>query len=260
MKNLFILGCGEMGGAILESILKEKVFLPQNIKIVSRRKDKENFLGCKVVKEATFQEKDILLLATPPQEASNVLKDLNLNSSHLLISIMAGYSTQSIQKFHPTIPIIRCMPNLLIKIQKGITAYFLPPSLSKEHQEIFQKMFSSFGELIQVHSEKELDCCTALLGSGVGFAFYIFESFLKAAKKLNFSHEIAKKIVLDVFKNSAFFANNSVFELDQLVKTVSTKKGTTEAGISILKKKKVDKVIEECILNSYNRSQELFQG
>ena len=262
MQKIFLFGCGEMGGAILNSLLQKKIYDKKQIVIVSRDTKKEVRFPYKIdlTTKPQINDKDILIFAVPPQAASKWLQRLNLNSTNLLISIMAGYAISSMTKLQPNANIIRCIPNLLLKEQRGLTAYLLPVNLPAEHKQIFFKIFQQNSELLEVSSEEELDICTAVLGSGVGFVLYIIKAYFKAAKKIGLTEETAKKISLEIFENSSFLAKNSTHTIQKLVEQVCTKGGTTEAGILVFKKNNLDSIMQQCINESYQKSKKLFKG
>ena len=263
MKNkekFFLVGCGKMGLPILESILK--IYSEEQIAVVSREpkklKKKLAQLSQNIefiqVEQTIVESKDSIILAVPPQKASDTLQKIKLDAEALLISVMAGYSFESIQKIHPRITIIRAMPNLPITIGKGLTIYCQTPEVKRKQKEKFLKIFENLGACLEVNNEDELNICTAISGSGTGFVFYLLRSFYDSAVKLGLSDVLAKEIICNGFINSTFFANQSKKGLNELIDEVCTKGGTTEAGIQVLERENIDKIIKNCLLSAYEKS------
>jgi pyrroline-5-carboxylate reductase len=251
-----------MGKVILDTLLKNNDYQKKQIVIVSRGSKKKLALsyGVNFTDNPQIEKQDILFFSVPPQAASYWLQKIKLQKTNLLISIMAGYSIATIGKFHPEPLVIRAMPNLLIKKKQGLTAYFFVSHLPDEHKRVFFDIFQPISELLEVPQESDLDACTAVFGSGVGFVFYLMKTYFDAVKEMNFTKEQAKKITCNLFQNSSVFAQNAPDEFYELVNQVCTKGGTTEAGISVLKEKKLAKIMKECIIEAYKKSKKLHQG
>lgn len=262
MDRFFLFGCGEMGKIVLKSLLEFKKYQKQQITIVTRGSNKKfaKELAISFTSEPQIAPTDILFFALPPQAASFWLQKLHLQPSNFLMSIMAGYSTKSIEQFCPNTPIIRAMPNLLIQEKQGITAYFCNKNCTEKHKKNFLEIFQPMSELLEFYQEDKLDVCTAVFGSGVGFVFYLMKAYFETVQEMGFSQKDAKNITCNLFSGSSFFAQNSKSSFQQLVNQVCTKGGTTEKGILVFMENKVDKTIRECIIKTYKRSKEFSQG
>lgn len=262
MPKIFLFGCGEMGKIILQSLLNLGKYQKQQIVIVTRG-DKEELakqLGIGYTKKPQLGAADILFFALPPQAASSCLLALNLQPTNLIISVMAGYSMESMEQFCKGVCMIRSMPNLLIKEKKGFTAYFCSDNCTTKHRQFFLDIFQPISELIEVDEEDRLNACTAVFGSGVGFIFYLMKAYFEAVIEMGFALQEAKKITYHLFQDSSFFIQNSKSTFQEVVEQVCTKGGTTAAGIFVFKQNKVDKTIKEGIIKAYERSKELAKG
>ena len=266
MKNkekFFLVGCGKMGLPILKSILK---MFPENpFVVVSRDPEKLEGKYAHLAKNLKFRRansitveaEDTIIFAVPPQKATKVLQEIKFCAASLLISVMAGYSFESVKKTRSNITIIRAMPNLPITIGKGLTIYCQTPEVKRKQKEKFLKIFENLGACLEVNNEDELNICTAISGSGTGFVFYLLRSFYDSAVKLGLSDVLAKEIICNGFINSSFFANQSKKGLNELIDEVCTKGGTTEAGIQVLERENIDKIIKNCLLSAYEKSKSL---
>ena len=262
MQKIFVFGCGEMGKIILQSLLNLEKYQKQQIIVVTRG-SKEKFakqLGLGCTKKPKIGAEDILFFALPPQAASCYLKILNLQPTNLIISIMAGYSVEQMERFCRGVCMIRSMPNLLIKEKKGCTAYFCSNNCTAKQKQIFLDIFQPISELIEVSEENKLNACTAVFGSGIGFVFYLMKAYFEATIEMGFTMQEAKKITCYLFEGSSFFVQNSKSNFQKLVEQVCTKGGTTEAGIFVFEQNRVDKTIKEGIIKAYERCKELSKG
>ena len=127
-------------------------------------------------------------------------------------------------------------------------------NLSKK-KEIF-KLFSLSGRSMFLKNENEIDMTTAISGSGPGFVFNLLDAMEKAAIKLGFKKQIARILVLETFKGSINLFSKSKMTAQQLVNTVATKGGTTEAGLKIMKKNKIHKIFIDLTNASYKKAKQ----
>ncbi|MCI4646367.1 MAG: hypothetical protein MRY64_16420 [Hyphomonadaceae bacterium] len=90
------------------------------------------------------------------------------------------------------------------------------------------------GELVWVETEDGLDRVTAIAGSGPGYVFEIARCYVEAACKLGFSEEQARTLVLGTMAGAIDMAATSPNSLADLRNAVTSKAGTTEAGLNAL--------------------------
>ena len=107
-----------------------------------------------------------------------------------------------------------------------------------------------------MNNEDDIDMITAISGSGPGFVFNTIDAMEKAALKLGINKKIANTLVLETFKGSIHLLLDSNKSANELVKTIATKGGTTEAGLKIMQKYKFHKIFENLTRASYKKAKE----
>lgn len=112
-----IIGCGKMGGAILEAILQTEID-PQNIHILEYYKPRQEELKTNYgVQIGTNPDAELLILAIKPQQLENI--DFSIRKKEtVLLSILAGTSLATLTEKSAFSNIIRCMPNLCLMVNK----------------------------------------------------------------------------------------------------------------------------------------------
>jgi pyrroline-5-carboxylate reductase len=253
-----IIGFGNMGSCLGE-VLKEA---GKEILVYDKDKKKiKNIKGFKVCRDTKelIKKSNIVILAIKPQDMENFLKENKeylLNYQPLLISIAAGITTSFFEKRIENIKVVRVMPNLAVKVKKSISFMCRGKNASFQDLKITKEIFSLVGKVLTV-KENLIDKITALSGSGPGYVYYFMDCVYRAACKLGFKKEEAKKLVLFTFLGATQLAENSYKDFDVLIREVASPKGTTEAGLNIFKKKKLAKIIEESIKSAYKRAKEI---
>jgi pyrroline-5-carboxylate reductase len=80
---------------------------------------------------------------------------------------------------------------------------------------------------------------------------------VETGKMMGFDEGTALLLVKQTMLGAYHLINNAELSLDDLIKAVASKGGTTEAAIKIFNEQHMDKAIKEGILAAENRSKEL---
>ncbi len=254
-----------MGEALLAGLLNKNVFKKQNIAVSEKQKARLKSLKRKYSKISFVKDNrdlaekcSVIILAIKPQDIKALLEEISpfLNVSHLLISIAAGIKISSIKKsLQKEIPIIRAMPNLPALIGEGIAAYSVSRVVSKENEEITEKILGSIGKIIKLEEEK-LDAVTAISGSGPAYVFYMLEAMEEAGTSLGLTKEQSKSLSIQTIIGAAKMIEKGECPAD-LREKVTSPKGTTESALKFLIDSKWKEILIEAIKKAEERSKEL---
>ncbi|MCM8771399.1 MAG: pyrroline-5-carboxylate reductase [Candidatus Omnitrophica bacterium] len=248
-KNLGIIGFGNMGQAIAERLRKK-------YKIFVFDKDKGKLKKIKGIRLAQdnidlVNKSEIIILAVKPQDFEGVLNEIkDYVKRKLLISIAAGITTQYIEKRLGKVRIIRTMPNLAIKIGKGLVCLCRGRYAKKKDLDFTKKLFSNLGKTL-VMKEDLLDAVTAISGSGPGFFYDLIEgrplkeinNYLEnvfvptlalCAKAVGFNSQVSQTLAQSTARGSLAFLKKTRLSPAKLKKCVASAGGTTEAGLMVL--------------------------
>ena len=94
--------------------------------------------------------------------------------------------------------------------------------------------------------EDELENITVCAASGLGFAAYIMKQYKDSCNKLFADEAVSDEITRRVFETAIDMVRNDSSSFDRLVEQISTRGGTTEAGIDVLKGSGLDTVMDGC--------------
>ncbi len=179
---------------------------------------------------------DVIIAAIKPQQVDEVLPDYRdaFTDNGYLLSIAAGCSISRLKKACGNRPIIRVMPNLPAAIGAGVSGLCSSPDASAAHTAHAAAMMQRAGTVIPVESEDALDRVTAVAGSGPGYVFEMARSYTQAATDLGFSEKDALQMVLGTIAGTVAMAQQSGQSLEELRNSVTSKNGTTEAGLNAL--------------------------
>ena len=103
----------------------------------------------------------------------------------------------------------------------------------------------------------KIDSFTGMIGSGPAYFFYLLKSYEKKLNHIcNGDKKLIKKIIVNLLQGVAISVETNI-GLNDLIKQVASKKGTTEAGLNTFKKNKLNKLFEEGIESAIKRSKEI---
>jgi len=261
-KFLFI-GCGKMGSAILQNFLKNNIDL-KNIVIVDPENELANFKSLAEI-ENYFQA-DVVIFAIKPQNSEVILKEFAktklFHHQTIFVSILAGKKIEFFENIlGKNKKIIRLMPNLPILISEGISAYFCNKNLQKNEEK---ELVNLFGQNLKLEKEDLINQVTAISGSGPAYLFLFAKNLVEAGLKIGLKEEDAKKLVIQTLFGAVKMLDKEVnsknSDFDDLIKSVASKGGTTEAALNIFNNSKsnsLKELVESAIEAAFQRSKEL---
>ena len=251
-----------MGGALLghwargdDSFTIADPFLetaPEGIRLVPGREQLDG---------ETF---DTVIVAIKPQQIDEVLPLYaeSIADDGYVLSIAAGASIQRLKKAAGDRPVIRVMPNLPAAIGQCVAGLCASDDAAPEQVAHADAMMQRAGTSVTVDSEDMLDRVTAVAGSGPGYVFEIARAYVAAAMDLGFDEKDAREMVLGTMAGTVAMAKGSDRPLEELRNSVTSKNGTTHAGLQALNGNgdgggELSRLLQATLQAAYDRAVEL---
>jgi pyrroline-5-carboxylate reductase len=211
-------------------------------------------------KNEAIKAADVVIVAFKPKDAVEGLKALRplLNPSQLLVSVIAGLSTSTIEDILGTSgqPIARTMPNTSSSIGLGATGIAFTSSVSDEQQKLAIGMFSSTG-IVSVVEEAKLDIVTGVSGSGPAYIYYMMEAMIEGGIRGGLTPEAAKQLTVQTVLGAAKMVELTGEEPADLRRKVTSPNGTTQAAIETLERHDFAAGVTNAVLRAAERAGEL---
>lgn len=182
---------------------------------------------------------EFIIFAIKPQDFKNLAKVIvNKNICYKnIISIMAGITVKKITaSLNNTVGVTRVMPNLAVEINLGVSCIYHSKKINLNSKNKINKLFSIVGSVYLIKEEKLLESVTAISGSGPAYFFLFLRIFENITIELGFNKKTSKKLVYDTIEG-AFELAKKKSNIKNLISSVTSKQGTTEAALKILEKK-----------------------
>jgi pyrroline-5-carboxylate reductase len=255
----WFVGCGNMGGAILDGWRTGGMDLGAVTVIRPSGKPVE---GTRVVTSfaAAGQAPRLVVLGFKPQKLDEIAPELRkfLSSKTVVVSLLAGVEAASLrQRFPGVAAIVRAMPNLPAAVRRGVTGLY-SPDVDKQMEQELNNLFSALGFAMWMADEAKLAALGAVAGAGPAYAARFIAALAKAGQKRGLSEEIAFTIALETVLGTAWMAATTGEDMESVARRVASPKGTTQAGLDVLDRDAVlDQLIAVTIEAAARRSSEL---
>ncbi|WP_018126319.1 pyrroline-5-carboxylate reductase [Balneola vulgaris] len=266
MKVLMI-GAGNMGLTFAEGMTGSTQIKPGDLLIY----DKDPELRDTLREDERFNIFDsltpavemahVIFLAVKPHHAESLLAEMkpHLNDQQIIVSLMAGVTTDFMVKLSGIPKVVRAMPNLPAKVSKGVTAFTETEAVSKIEQVAIRDLLDSTGIAIHVQDESFINKSTGISGSGPAYVFYFMQSMMEAALKMGFSQNDSKILVSNTFEGAIQLFKESELAPDGWIKRVASKGGTTQAALDSMDDNNVNTLIKDAAYAAFDRAVELGQ-
>lgn len=202
-------------------------------------------------------EFDVIVIAIKPQMIADLLPDYSaaLKPGGCFVSIAAGCSVATLAGIVGEAAIMRVMPNLAAMVGMGVSGLYANPVCTKQQIDEVNAFISQTGSCIPLASEDEIDRLTAVSGSGPGYVFEIMRSYVDAAMRLGFDEQTSRTLVFDTIAGTIETARQSDASLADLRNSVTSKNGTTQAGLDALRRGgQLDALLDDTVQAAYRRA------
>jgi pyrroline-5-carboxylate reductase len=268
MKLAFI-GSGRMAEAMIRG-LTSKEYTAKNIIISDKDENKAVALAKKfgVIRAASnsdaISKAEVVLLCVKPQVVLQVLEELMplAKGSKVFISIAAGISIKSLEKYLGKAAVVRAMPNNPALIGEGMTAISGGTFAKEKDLKLADKIFSSIGDTVRVE-ERFMNAVTGLSGSGPAFIYEALASLIEGGIDAGLSKDLARRLAEKTMLGSIKTVIKTKKTPDELKDMVTSPGGTTLAGLRVMDEGGFKKILKNAVVRASARAKEIsdeFEG
>lgn len=260
-RGLVLLGCGKMGGAMLQGWLTQGLPTSSVWILDPFPSDWVNSLGVNLNTDLP-ENPAIVLVAVKPQMMADALPSLQKlgNGDTLFISVAAGTPMAFYEKtLGADTPIIRAMPNTPAAISRGITALIGNTKTTAAHMDLGEALLQAIGQTVRLETESQIDAVTGVSGSGPAYVFHLIETLAAAGVAQGLPKDLAMKLAKATVGGAGEMAEMSDETPEQLRINVTSPQGTTAAALEILMDKETGfpALLKRAVNAATDRSREL---
>jgi pyrroline-5-carboxylate reductase len=233
-QSILILGCGNMGGAMLAGWLRGGV-APGRFTVVDPVLA-EAPAGVRLLRAVPDERFDLAVLGVKPQLVDEVAPALArvAGKDTVLLSILAGVEIASLAARAPAAKaIVRIMPNLAAGIGKSPLGLFAA-GLDDAARTALDQLLAPLGSPEWLADEAQLDAVTALAGSGPAFVYRFIAALAGGGTEIGLDPAQAQRLALAMVEGAAALAAAWPEDPAELARRVTSPGGTTAAGLAVL--------------------------
>jgi pyrroline-5-carboxylate reductase len=254
-----------MGEAMIAALIKQGIAKPQDITVSDVAEARRTLLnqqyGVAVTDDnrVAAQGKDLVVLAVKPQEFSNVAAGLQgaFGADATVLTIMAGMPLERVGRELSHAAVARAMPNTAAAVGQAISVWGANAGVSEGGRANVARLLGAMGREVRVDDESYLDMATAVNGSGPGYVFLFLEAFIDAAIAVGLPRDVAEELCIQTLVGSAALARDTGKQPSELRAMVTSKGGTTAAGLQVLEDGDLRGLVRKAIAAARDRAKEL---
>ncbi|HEX9946756.1 MAG TPA: pyrroline-5-carboxylate reductase dimerization domain-containing protein [Allosphingosinicella sp.] len=233
---LFLIGCGNMAGAMLEGWLAAGAD-PSLITVV-RPSGRAPAPGIRTLTALPEDEVPrLVLLGVKPQKLAEIAPTVApaLERETILISILAGTTLETLRSLFPTPhTIVKAMPNLPVSLRKGVTELHTDGESDQAAKAEVERLMQALGHAFWFDDENLFGVASALTAAAPAFLYRFLDALAAAGEELGLPPEQAARLVALMADGSSALAAVGGASPQQLARRVASPGGTTEAGLRVL--------------------------
>ncbi len=266
MTTIGFLGTGNMGTAIIKGIRASA--MAETARLFAYDPDAEKLDALRDYDVTPCESESelarachYLFLAIKPQMFETVLPKIAaaIDENTVLVSIAAGMTVPYIQaKTRADARVVLVMPNTPLLLGEGATALAPAANVPEEDANFVRSIFDACGKTAILPPDKMKEII-AINSSSPAFIYLFAKAFLEYAKGVAIDDTAAKMLFAQTLTGAAKMITDSGKDVDTLIEQVSSKGGTTVAGLEELNAGDlmgvVKKACEACTRRAYELSQ-----
>ena len=234
IRRIWMIGCGNMGGAMLRQWIASGVLAGPDVFVVNR--------GDRALPEGVGQGRDLpagplpdaVILAMKPQQLDEIAARLaaRLAGVPVLVSILAGVEGPALATRFEAGAVVRAMPNLPVGIGKGVVALD-SDSRDEGARGAVAALMAPLG-LVEWVPAAQFDAVTALAGSGPAFLYRFIDALAVAGVAQGLPQDQAQRLALATVEGSALLAAAADVGPGELAERVASPGGSTRKGLDVM--------------------------
>lgn len=236
-RPLFLIGCGNMAGAILRRWLT--CGLNPALVTVTRPSGRPVAEGVTVRTDYPdhLPEGAVVLVGMKPQQLAAVAPQLQplWRPDLTMLSLLAGVPVARLaETMASPDSAVRLMPNTPVALGKGVCALYADPAMPAERRALVDTLLAPLGLVEWIAAEEQFDLVTALSGCGPAFVFRFIDALAQGAARLGMDAAQAGRFALATVDGAATLAMQAGESPADLAEKVASKGGMTREGLDVL--------------------------
>lgn len=257
MKNITIIGGGNLGTAMAEGLIKANYVEAENLTVTKRNTKTIQHLSHKGIRilsdnKEAVKNAEIIILAVKPYQVQEILSNLEFTKKQIVISTITGVSLSELNQWIKNKSILfRAMPNTAISIQQSMTC-ICGNGVDAKSTEIVKSLFETLGKVIFLE-ENLMNAATVSGACGTAFAMRYIRACIQGGIEIGFSAAQASLIVSQTILGAAELLLTTTTHPEAEIDKVTTPRGCTIAGLNAMEHRGFSSSVIKGVVASYEK-------
>lgn len=233
--RLWMIGCGNMAGAMLRRWLASGVVHAEDVRVVNRG-DRDLPAGVVQARDLPSTEApDLVILGVKPQQLDEVAERFasRVAQAPVVVSMLAGVDAAALHSRFPGPEPVVVMPNLPVEIGQGVVAVHAP-DVSEPAREQVDALMAPLGLVRWFDDASGFEAAGALSGTGPAFLFRFIDALAAAGEAMGLARDDAAAVAKVTVSGAAAMAAASERSPSALADAVASPGGMTRQGLNVL--------------------------
>ena len=262
--RIAIIGCGNLGTSIVNGLLKQGDFSPQNLHVTKRNPANLLYLqdlGVRVHSDNVIaaKESDIVILGVKPFNVTAVLNEIKPvldPKNQVIVSLATGVTLDEMfTVLKPGTTAFRAMPNIAADIQESITC-ICGKNTNENTESQIKELFNSIGFAITI-DESLMEAATVLGACGIAYVLRFMRAMIQGGIQIGFDAKTANLIVNQTVKGAAELMIQKNMHPEEAIDKVTTPKGCTIVGLNEMEHHGFSAAMVKGVLASYQKIEKI---
>lgn len=232
--RLWLIGCGNMAGAMLSRWIESGTVRAGDVHVVNRQ-DRPLPAGVTQARALPASgEADVVVLGVKPQQLAEVSAQYaeRLRDVPILLSILAGVDENVLSRVFPGPAPVPVMPNLPVALGQGVCVVNAP-SASDATRAVIDGLLAPLGEVLWARGA-DYSAAATLSGCGPAYLFRFIDALEQAGVAMGLSAGEAARVALATVRGAAALAAVDGRSPAVLADAVASPGGMTRSGLNVL--------------------------
>jgi len=263
-KKIGFIGAGNMAEALMRGVISKKLCGKDDIIASEIYEPRRKFISKELGVEVSPDSKDVIkaakfvILAVKPQQIGDVMTSLKgiFTKEHLLMSIAAGVTIETLKSYVPDSKIVRVMPNQPCMVLASASAYSCSDNVTEDDKKAVKDVLDAVGISMEL-KEELLDAVTGVSGSGPAYAYMIIGAMSDGGVLMGLPRDVSTKLAAQTLLGAAKVILETGEHPDKMKDIVCSPGGTTIEAVKILEDYGVRAAMISAVEAAVTRSKEL---
>ena len=179
---------------------------------------------------AIAEASDVVVLAVKPAALDDVAAQLR-GRARVVVSLLAGVTTQALTDAFPDTPVLRLMPNQPVEVRRGVICHPPPAAMDGETTGCVLALLGQLGEVVEM-DEADINAAMAVMSCSPAYLAMIAEALADEGEREGLDAQVAHDLVTGTLEGTAELLR--LRKPHEIRSAVASPGGATEKGLEAL--------------------------